>query len=115
MDVFYNETESAGVIEVVVGVLRGELSEPVVVRLLTVDGTAQSGRDYQSVNQTLTFTPDITTQTVSVPVMDDEIDEEDEDILATLELEGDQNVQIQPDEATLLILDDDGKFISLLS
>ena len=97
---------------VVVGILSGELSTPVVVRLLTVDGTALSDRDYSSLNQTLTFSPDITTQVISVPILDDSIDEEDETILASLELDSsdsDQDVQIQPDEATLLILDDDGK------
>ena len=111
MEPFYNGSESAGEILVVVSVLTGELSAPVVVRLSTMDDTAQSPADYQSVNQTLTFTPDQTTLTISVPVTDDEIDEDDENILAELDLEpglGDQNVQIQPDQATLLIVDDDG-------
>ena len=101
---------------VVVGVLSGELSTPVVVRLLTMDGTALSDRDYSSLNQTLTFSPDTTTQVISVPLLDDSIDEEDETFLASLELDSssdDQNIQIQPDEATLLILDDDGKVFTI--
>ena len=95
-----------------VAVLRGELSGPVVVRISTMDGTALSGSDYESVNTTITFDPDNTRILVPVPVLEDDIDEEDEDILARLGLEpggGDQNVQISPDEAKLLIIDDDSK------
>ena len=105
----YNGSESEGEILVVVGVLRGELSTPVVVRLLTMDGTALSDRDYQSLNQTLTFSPDDTTQVISLPLLEDDINEDDENLLAMLKLEDeDQNVQIQPETATLLILDNDG-------
>ena len=108
----YNGSESDGEIEVVVAVLRGELSGPVVVRISTMDGTALSGSDYESVDMTITFDPDNTRILVTVPVLEDDIDEEDEDILARLGLEpggGDQNVQISPDEATLVISDDDGE------
>ena len=110
METTYNGSESSGEILVVVGVLTGELSAPVTVRLSTMDATALSPADYQSVDQTLTFTPDQRTLTISVPVVDDQVDEEEESVLATLALEGlgDQNVQIQPDQATLLIADDDG-------
>ncbi|ORU95142.1 MAG: hypothetical protein A6F71_10890 [Cycloclasticus sp. symbiont of Poecilosclerida sp. M] len=109
----YNGSESGGEIEVVVGVLQGELSGPVVVRIYTMDGTALSDTDYQSVNITLTFSPATTTAVISVPLLNDDIDEEDEDINARLELEpedGQQNVQIDPDEAKLIIIDDDGEF-----
>ena len=108
----YSGSESDGEIEVVVAVLQGELSGPVVVRISTMDGTALSGSDYESVNMTITFDPDNTRILVPVPVLEDDIDEEDEDILARLGLEpggGDQNVQISPDEATLVINDDDGE------
>ena len=109
----YNGSESDGEIQVAVAVLRGELSGPVVVRISTMDGTALSGSDYESVNITITFDPDNTRILVPVPVLEDDIDEEDEDILARLGLEpggGNQNIQISPDEATLVIVDDDSKF-----
>ena len=100
---------------VVVGVLSGELSTPVVVRLLTMDGTALSDRDYSSLNQTLTFSPDVTTQVISVPLLDDSIDEEAETILATLEPEDEDflSILIQPRDAILNILDDDGELTIL--
>ena len=98
----------------VVAVLQGELSSPVVVRVSIMDGTALSGEDYQSINQTLTFDQDNTRMIISVPLLDDAIDENDEDILASLALDPDdedQNIQIQPAMATLLIIDDDGKHL----
>ena len=107
----YNGSESEGEIQVVVAVLQGELSAPVSVRLFTTDATALSSQDYDPINQTLTFSPGNTRMTISLPVRDDDIDEEDEDLLASLELsieDDDQMVQITPDQATLTIIDDDG-------
>ena len=107
----YNGSESEGEIQVVVAVLQGELSAPVRVRLFTTDATALSSQDYDPINQTLTFSPDNTRITISLTVRDDDIDEEDEDLLASLELsieDDDQMVQITPDQATLTIIDDDG-------
>ena len=109
----YNGSESGGEIEVELGVLQGELSGPVVVRIYTMDGTALSNTDYQGVNMTLTFSPDTTTTVITVPLLNDDIDEEDEDIIVRLELvpeDDQQNVQINPDEAKLVIIDDDGEF-----
>ena len=107
----YSGSESDGEIEVVVAVLQGELSGPVVVRISTMDGTALSGSDYESVDMTITFDPDNTRILVTVPVLEDDIDEADEDILARLGLEPgdlDLSVLIQPDEAVLIIEDNDG-------
>ena len=117
LDRVYNGSESGGEIQVEVGVLQGELSGPVVVRIYTMDGTALSDTDYQGVNMPLTFSPDTTTVVISVPLLSDDIAEEDEDIIARLELEPEddlQNVQINPEEAKLLIIDDDGEFNLLL-
>ena len=108
----YNGSESEGEIQVVVAVLQGELSAPVRVRLSTMDGSALSPTDYQSLNQTLTFSPDNTRMLITVPIADDGVDEENEYFLGRLALEPedeDQSVQIQPDEATLFIIDDDGE------
>ena len=107
----YSASESSGVIEVVVAVLQGLLSDDVAVRFYTEDGTALSTSDYTSANQTLTFSPTTTRMTISVPIQDDNIDEDDEYFIGRLELDpsgSEKNVQIQPDEAQLLILDDDG-------
>ena len=108
----YIGSESSGEILVSIGVLQGELSGPVVVRMYTMDGSALSSRDYESLNTTITLSPGVPSVNISVKVMDDKIDENRESLLARLRLEPadeDQNVQIQPDEATLLITDDDGR------
>ncbi len=100
----------------VVAVLQGELSEDVAVRIFTEDGTALSTTDYTSVDQILTFSPTNTRIMVSVNIQDDAVDENDEYLIGRLELDpagGVQNIQIQPDEARLLILDDDGIFMSV--
>ena len=107
----YNGTEPSGEIQVVVGVLQGELSEDVAVRIYTEDGTALSPSDYTSVDMILTFSPTNNRITVTVSLEDDDIDEEDEFLIGRLELDpsGTQtSVQIQPAEARLIILDDDG-------
>ena len=112
----YTGSESSGEILVSIGVLQGELSDPVVVRMYTMDGSALSSRDYESLNTTFTLSPDVLSVNVSVKVMDDKIDENRESLLARLRLEPadeDQNVQIQPDEATLFIIDNDGALIIL--
>ena len=116
-EVLYNGTEPSGEIQVVVGVLQGELSEDVAVRIYTEDGTALSPSDYTSVDMILTFSPTNNRITVTVSLEDDDIDEEDEFLIGRLELDPSStqtSVQIQPEEARLMILDDDGT-INLLS
>ena len=109
----YSGRETDQEIQVSVGVVQGELSSPVVVRIFTANGTALSDSDYQSVNQTLTFSPINTTITISVPILDDQVDEDQEFFIVKLilePLEEQQNVQIQPDEATVFVEDNEGKF-----
>ena len=73
--------------------------------------------DYEPINTTLTFDSATSRIVVPVRVVNDEIDEEDEELLSRLQLEpvgGDSpNVQVQPAQATLIIVDDDGKSIRL--
>lgn len=110
----YSGSEASGLIEVTVTVLQGSLSEDVVVRIFTEDATALSSSDYTSVDQLLTFSSTNTTITVSVPIQDDNIDEDDEYLRMRIELDpasGQTNVQLMPDQAQLFIQDDDGKII----
>ena len=53
-------------------------AEAVTVSYRTVDGTAVAGEDYTSASGTLTFAPGETTKTVSVTVLDDLVDEDEE-------------------------------------
>ena len=110
-EVMYNGTEPTGEIQVVVAVLQGELSEDVAVRIFTEDGTALSPLDYTSVDRILTFSPTNIRIIVTVSIEDDAIDEDNEYLTGRLELDpsgGQTSVQIQPAEARLLIVDNDG-------
>ena len=60
------------------------LSESVTVRYATADGTARAGSDYRATSGTLTFPPGQTEKTVSVPVLDDELDEGSETLTLTV-------------------------------
>ena len=60
------------------------LSETVTVGYATSDGTATAGSDYRATSGWLTFTAGRTSQTVSVPVLDDELDEDRETLTLTL-------------------------------
>ena len=53
-------------------------AETVTVSYRTVDGTAVAGEDYSAASGTLTFTPGQTSKTVSVSVLDDLVDEDEE-------------------------------------
>ena len=60
------------------------LSETVTVRYATSDGTASAGSDYRATFGTLTFRPSQTEKTISVPVLDDELDEGSETLMLTV-------------------------------
>ena len=60
------------------------LSETVTVRYATSNGTATAGSDYRAISGTLTFSAGQTSQRVSVPVLDDELDEGSETLTLTL-------------------------------
>ena len=53
-------------------------SGTVTVEYLTVDGTAESGSDFQAQNGTLTFQPGETSKTISVPIVDDTVNDNGE-------------------------------------
>ena len=131
----YNGTEDEEVINVFVAVLGGTLSQEVVVRIYTMDSTARcklsfvkfqliltrliilpsAPEDYEPLNRTLTFSSTITRLMIPLRIVNDEIDEENEQLVSRLQLEpvgGDlPNVQVDPAQATLIIVDDDSKKI----
>ena len=90
-------------------------AKTVTVRYTTADGTAAggssctSGNDFRSRSATLTFRPgEALTQTVSVPICDDSLDEEDSETF-TLTLDSPANATLQSggEAATGTITDDD--------
>ena len=59
-------------------------SESTTVDYATSDGTARAGDDYTATFGTLTFEANVTTKTISVPVLDDPLDEGNETLTLTL-------------------------------
>lgn len=77
----------------------------VSVDYATADGTATAGQDYTAASGTLTFIPGDITETFSVSITDDTLDENDETVL--LSLTGAVNASAGPG-ATLTIVDNEG-------
>ena len=73
-------------------------SGTVTVDYATADGTATAGEDYSSTSGTLTFAAGETSKTVSVPVLDDVVDEGEETF--TLRLSNATGARIADAEAT---------------
>ena len=123
----------------VVRVLNGTLSEgrSVPVRVITADRTAQGNdiimnikyqsseyalhiwlnftapSDYTSISSVLMFSSLSTNQTVEVSISNDDLLEINEVFTAMLQLVNEfdsQRVMLQPNEASVTILDEDGEF-----
>ena len=105
----YRVLEGAGNVTLTVAVLSGDIAEglSVAVVLMTVDGTADNG-DYASSMETLRFSSDVTTLTVSVSISADTVVEGSEDFGVMLSGE---SVSESMSVATVMIRDDDrGEF-----
>ena len=75
------------------------------VQYATTDGSAAAGSDYTATSGTLNFAAGESTKTVSVPVLDDSIHEDDETL--TLALSNASGAWIEDGTATGMIEDDD--------
>jgi hypothetical protein len=79
----YSVPRTAG--SAVVSVVRtGGLSDTVTVQYASSDGSAKAGTDYTPVDGTLTFGSGVTTQTITVPVLDDHQSNGDETVILSL-------------------------------
>jgi hypothetical protein len=79
----------------------------------THDGSAIAGADYVAVSGTLVFSPGLSLQTFSVPLLDDELDEEDEYLILSLRNPSRLVLGVFS-LTTLTILDDDPVFLVYL-
>lgn len=80
--------------------------EPITVDYNSQDNTAVAGQDYSSISGSLTFLPGETSHTLTVPILTDTLDEEDETL--GMHLHNPQNASIgNPDTLTITILDND--------
>ncbi|MEG2268391.1 MAG: Calx-beta domain-containing protein, partial [Acinetobacter sp.] len=77
----------------------------VTVNFATANGTATSGTDYTSTSGTLTFAPGVTTQTITVPILNDHTIESNENY--TISLNTPTNATIGTGSVTTTIIDDD--------
>jgi hypothetical protein len=106
----YVVDEEDGSVTVVVRVLDGTLSGDVEVEFTTADGSATSSApvDYTSTSRTLTFGPSTTSQSVNIPINNDDVVETVENFIASLTLgTEDANVVINPARTTVSINDND--------
>ena len=85
------------------------LSDPsgfeVAVAYSTADGTAMAGADYEAVEGSIAFAPGETMATVSIPLIQDDLDEPDEGFTVTLS--DPANATLATGTAEGLIIDDD--------
>ncbi|HYZ18358.1 MAG TPA: Calx-beta domain-containing protein [Gaiellaceae bacterium] len=77
------------------------------VNYATADGTATATADYQTRTGTLTFAPGQTTRPVTVPIVGDTLDENNETF--TVNLSGAVNATIGDAQGIATIIDDDGE------
>ncbi len=85
--------------------LTGATSQTVTVNYATANGTATSGSDYTAKSGTLTFPAGTTTQTITVSVIGDTLDEGNETFLVNLS--GAVNATISDSQGVGTIIDDD--------
>ncbi len=100
------DLEDAGTIGVTVRLSAASL-QTVTVDYATSDGTATAGADYTAASGTVTFSPGDLTETVSVAVTDDDIDEDTETLKVTLSDPVNATVPAGAEVGTISITDDD--------
>jgi len=83
------------------------IGQTVTVNYQTLAMTATSGVDFQPVSGSLTFPPGVTTQTVSVPIIGDTLDEPDETLTLQLSNAVNAAISVSSNPSVVLILDDD--------
>ena len=89
----------------------GGLSGTITVRMETSDGTALAGADYTAVNSLLVFQPGETNKVITVPIIDDTVDEGNEFLNLTItKISGGGKVGDiagNPSQAVMTIINDD--------
>ncbi|MGH1492835.1 MAG: Calx-beta domain-containing protein, partial [Acidimicrobiales bacterium] len=104
-DATTTETNSASTVDVTVS-LDQPTSNTVTVDLATADGSALDGDDYTATGPvTVTFAPNDTSETVTIPIIGDEVSESSEEF--TVNLSNPSNGIITDGSATVTIDDDD--------
>ena len=84
--------------------------QEVTVKYATASGTATAGRDYEARTGTLTFPAETTRRTIRVPIIDDNVEEEEETFTVLLR---NSNATIGEGRATGVIADNDLPVVSV--
>jgi hypothetical protein len=98
-----NEADGTATVTVTLNVPSGQ---QVAVDYATSDDTALAGDDYITTTGTLTFAPGETSQTFSIPLVDDGLYEPDETLTLTLSNASNATLPSTPTTTTLTIVDD---------
>ncbi|HEY6511973.1 MAG TPA: tandem-95 repeat protein [Burkholderiaceae bacterium] len=101
-DVTVNEAAGTATFTVTLSAVSGQT---VTVAYATGGGSATAGSDYSATSGTLTFTPGVVTQTITVPISDDFASESSETFNVTLS--GATNATIADDTGVGTIVDND--------
>jgi len=102
LDVLVGEADDTASLDVA---LTSTDADPVLVEFTTADDTALEGNDYTATSGIVTFLPGDILETVSVPLVDDEVAEDDQQFSVTLD--GAIGATIERGEAMATIVDDD--------
>ncbi|MEA3207025.1 MAG: hypothetical protein QOE70_82 [Chthoniobacter sp.] len=100
-DRIVNEATGTAIFTVTLSAPSGQT---VTVNYATGDDTAENGSDYTATTGTLTFAPGVTSQTVSVSILDDAVFENSEAFFVLLS--GETNASLADDTGVGTILDD---------
>jgi hypothetical protein len=101
----YSVDEGAGSVEITI-VLSAAIDRRVSVEFATSGGTADVGSDYEAAGSTVNVRRGTTSQTVTIDIVDDAVDEEDETVV--LVLRNPTNAVLgTPVQAVLAIIDND--------
>jgi CSLREA domain-containing protein len=101
----YVQDENGGTATITV-TLNAASGNPVTVDYATSDLTATAGSDYTAVSGRLTFNPGVTSQTFTVPILDDALEEGDEWVVLTLSNPTNATIG-DPNPGALVIVDDE--------
>ena len=109
----YDVLEDVNSVTLSVSMFSGEIQEGVIVMVdvMAIDGSGVADKDYTVVMETLMFSSEVRTQTVSVSILDDAVVEVDEDFELGL-----SSKRILPAAtARVLIRDDDRGVVSVMA
>lgn len=100
-----------GVQQTITVIRSGITNSTVAVSFATSDGTATNNQDYIAASGLLVFTNGEVSKTFSIPVIDDTLEEGVETVLIKLSSPTGQVALLNPNSATLTIVDNDGSLV----